>query len=83
MQPFSYGYPKDEEEAPRPEKLDEILDLSRTLCKQFKHVRVDWYNMPDGRVLFGEMTFATWAGLAKFIPEEYDMIFGKLIDGEM
>lgn len=83
MQPFSYGYPKDEEKAPRPEKLDVMLDLSRKLCKQFKHVRVDWYNMPDGRVLFGEMTFATWAGLAKFVPEEYDLLFGKLIDGEV
>ena len=83
MQPFSYGYPKDEDPAPRPEKLEEMLKLSRILCKQFKHVRVDWYNMPDGRVLFGEMTFATWAGLAKFIPEEYDLAFGKLIDGEI
>ncbi|MCI8672353.1 MAG: glycosyltransferase [Lachnospiraceae bacterium] len=82
MQPFSYGYPKDEIVAPRPEKLDEMLELSRKLCKQFNHVRVDWYNMPDGRVLFGEMTFTTWAGLRKFCPEEYDMEFGKLIKGK-
>lgn len=79
MQPFSYGYPKDLIEAPRPEKLEEMLMLSRILCKEFQHVRVDWYNLPDGRVLFGEMTFSTWSGLMHFEPEEYDTIFGNLI----
>lgn len=79
MLPFSFGYPRDNILAPRPEKLDEMLELSRILCKDFKHVRVDWYNLPDGRVLFGEMTFATWAGLAKWEPEEYDIIFGNMI----
>lgn len=79
MQPFSYGYPKDNVLAPKPEKLEEMLELSRILCKDFRHVRVDWYNLPDGRVLFGEMTFSTWAGFRRFEPEEYDTIWGKLI----
>ena len=79
MQPFSYGYPKDNVLAPKPEKLEEMLSLSRILCKDFPHVRVDWYIMPDGRVLFGEMTFTTWAGLKHFVPEEYDAYFGSLI----
>ncbi|MCI8466534.1 MAG: hypothetical protein HFI63_11900 [Lachnospiraceae bacterium] len=79
MQPFSYGYPQDPIPAPKPEKLEEMLALSRILCKEFRHVRVDWYNLPDGRVLFGEMTFSTWSGLMHFEPEEYDFIFGKLI----
>lgn len=78
-QPFSYGYPEDPVLAPKPEKLDEMLELSRILCKEFQHVRVDWYNLPDGRVLFGEMTFSTWSGLMRFVPEEYDTLFGKLI----
>lgn len=79
MQPFSYGYPKDPVLAPRPGQLEKMLELSRVLCKEFEHVRVDWYNMPDGRVLFGEMTFSTWSGLMHFVPEEYDEFFGKLI----
>lgn len=79
MQEFSYGYPKDPIEAPRPSKLDEMLKLSRILCGEFEHVRVDWYNLPDGRVLFCEMTFTTWGGLAYWEPEEYDEVFGKLI----
>lgn len=78
-QPFSHGYPIDEEIAPKPKQLDEMLKLSRILCKDFKHVRVDWYNMPDGRVLFGEVTITPWGGIVKFIPEEYDQILGRLI----
>lgn len=79
MMPFSYGYPRDNTPAPQPQKLEEMLELSRILSKDFEHVRVDWYNLPDGRVLFGEMTFATWAGLQKWEPEEYDVVFGRMI----
>lgn len=79
IQPFYFGYPQDEVIAPRPSKLDEMLELSRVLCKDFKHVRVDWYNMPDGRILFGEMTFSTWGGVMKIIPEEYDCLWGSYI----
>lgn len=79
QQPFSYGYPKDPTLAPKPEKLDEMLELSRILSREFQHVRVDWYNLPDGRVLFGEMTFSSWSGLMHFDPEKYDTVFGSLI----
>ncbi len=78
-QPFSYGYPLDIYPSPRPEKLDEMLELTKILCKDFEHVRMDWYMMPDGRLLFGEMTFQTWGGMKRFIPEKYDKILGDLI----
>ncbi len=80
VQPFSYGYPLDVYPAPKPEKLEKMLELSRVLSKDFRHVRVDWYNLPDGRVFFGEMTFSTWAGLRKFLPSKYDVIFGNMIN---
>lgn len=79
MQEFSFGYPKDPVLAPKPEKLNEMLELSTILCKEFDHVRVDWYNLPDGRVLFGEMTFTSWSGLRRFDPDKYDDVFGQLI----
>ena len=79
MQDFSYGYPIDPIEAPRPKQLEKMLELSEKLSKDFEHVRVDWYNMPDGKIIFGEMTFSSWNGLHKFEPEEWDMKFGKLI----
>ena len=79
MMPFSFGYPKDNVVAPKPDKLEEMLALSRVLSRDFQHVRVDWYNLPDGRVLFGEMTFSTWGGLQRIEPYEYDIKLGELI----
>lgn len=79
MQPFSFGYPKDEMIAPKPSKLEEMIKIAKILSKGFSHIRVDLYNLPDGRVLFGELTMTSWAGLKSFIPEKYDMIFGEMI----
>lgn len=80
-QPFSYGYPIDEKEAPKPEKLEEMLELSRKLSKDFKHVRVDWYQYPASKngILFSEMTFTTWSGMKHFVPQDYDRILGDMI----
>lgn len=80
-QEFSYGYPPDGEMAPRPKQLEKMLELSRVLSADFKHVRVDWYITRDGRIFFGEMTFSTWAGYMRFIPQKWDRIFGNLIKG--
>ena len=79
MLPFAYGYPKDEIKAPRPPHLKEMLNISKILCEPFSHVRVDMYDLPDGRVLVGEMTFTTWAGRHPFYPDEWDAVWGKLI----
>ena len=81
-QEFSYGYPLDEDLAPRPMQLEKMLELTRILCKDFEHVRVDWYVTRDGRIYFGEMTFTTWGGYMKFIPEKWDKIFGDMIKGK-
>lgn len=80
MQPFSFGYPKDDIVAPKPSKLAEMIELSKKLSKGFEHVRVDLYEMPDGRVLFGEMTFQTWGGFRRFYPPEYDYVMGKMFN---
>lgn len=80
-QDFSYGYPLDEEMAPRPRNLEKMIELSRILSSDFEHVRVDWYEYPDSAegFLFSEMTFSTWGGMKTFIPEKYDLIFGEMI----
>ena len=80
-QSFIQAYAYDEELAPRPKNLQKMLELSRVLAKDFAHVRVDWFEYPDSKegFLFSEMTFSTWAGHQKFIPEEYDLKFGEMI----
>lgn len=80
MQPFSFGYPRDDRVAPKPSKLGEMIELSKKLSKGFEHVRVDLYEMPDGRLLFGEMTFQTWGGFRRFYPPEYDYVMGKMFE---
>lgn len=80
-QSFIQAYAYDEELAPKPKNLEKMLELSRVLAKDFAHVRVDWFEYPDGKegFLFSEMTFSTWAGHQKFILEEYDLKFGEMI----
>ena len=78
-QQFSHGCPLDEKLAPKPQHLDEMLSISRILSKEFRHVRVDLYDLPRRGVLFCEMTFTSWAGYSKFTPSKYDEVFGQLI----
>lgn len=80
-QPFSYGYPYDEEMAPKPEFLNKMIELSRMLAKDFEHARIDWYQFPASKngLLFSEITFSTWGGLNHFRPAEYDLILGEMI----
>lgn len=78
-QPFVYTYPMYEKEVPRPNNLDEMLELSAKLSKGFSHVRVDWYNLPKNRLVFGEMTFSSFSGLCNWTPEIYNQILGDLI----
>lgn len=78
-QPFVYTYPMYEKEVPKPDNLEEMLEMSRILSKDFSHVRVDWYNIPPNRLVFGEMTFTSCSGVAKWTPKEYDRILGNLI----
>lgn len=49
------------------------------LCKGFNHVRVDLFEC-KGKVYFGELTFTSEGGLARFEPEEWDYKIGELWD---
>ena len=79
IQPFNYGYPLDIFPVPRPAGFESVLEMTRMLSKGFKHVRVDWYQLPNGKYMFSEITISPWAGLMPFEPKKYDEIFGKLI----
>lgn len=56
------GYEKFAVPPQKPDNLDEILDLVRSLSKDFKYVRVDLYLVGEC-VKFGEMTFTPGSGL--------------------
>ena len=72
------GHPNASEEIPKPEKLQEMLELSKVLSEGIPFVRTDFYEI-DGRVYFGEITFYPASGFAGFEPEKYDCEFGDWI----
>lgn len=65
-------------EKAKPESLDLMIDLARTLCQGFAHVRIDFYAV-DGKVYFGEMTFTSTSGLDRIVPEEWNNKIGNML----
>ena len=63
---------------PKPENLDEMLDIARKLSKGKANVRVDLYNV-NKHIYFGELTFYTGAGFIPFTPKEYDKVLGEML----
>ncbi len=49
------------------------------IAKMFDHVRCDFYDV-DGKMYFGEVTFHHGGGYNRFVPDEYDTVWGdKLV----
>lgn len=76
--PFAYSYPMYSGEVPSPRCLNQMLELSEALADGFQQVRIDWYITNDGALRFGEMTFTSCAGHAKWNPPEWDERLGEL-----
>ena len=49
----------------KPTNLKEMLNIASILGRDFKYVRVDFYNIAD-HLLFGEMTFTPMSGFGKW-----------------
>lgn len=65
-----------DEDAPRPDNLQEMLDIAATLSAEFPFARIDLYSVA-GKVYFGEITFYPWSGYMEFEPEEFDFVLGE------
>ena len=61
-----------------PKVLDQMLELSRILSKDFIHIRVDWY-IVDDKLYFSELTFYDGSGFAGFVDEKWDYEIGSWI----
>ncbi len=72
------NYPNSEKALPKPEKLEEMLNIARQLSDGHPFLRVDLYEI-NGNVYFSELTFFSDAGNAKFEPEEWDYTLGSWI----
>jgi hypothetical protein len=69
------GIPGD---VPRPESLNEILSVARSLSADFAYVRVDMYEVRN-KLYFGELTFTPSAGFYAFSPDSIDYELGRLV----
>ena len=73
------GHPNSEIPLKKPQLLEQMLDLARTLSKNTPFLRTDFYIIND-QIFFGELTFFPASGMSKFEPEEWDVLFGKWIN---
>lgn len=62
----------------KPECFEKMKTLAAVLSRGIPQVRVDFYEV-DGKVYFGELTFAHHGGVVPFEPEKWDEIFGEWI----
>lgn len=70
------GAPQYEGKIERPINYEEMLELADKLAKDLDFVRVDLYSVEE-KIYFGELTCYPAGGLAPFIPQKYDYIFGE------
>ena len=70
------GHPNSTVPLEKPELLEQMLELSRTLSTTVPFLRVDFYII-NNRIYFGELTFFPASGMSKFEPEEWDYTFGN------
>ena len=59
----------------KPENLEQMLQIARTLSADFPAARVDLYSI-SGRIYFGEITFFPWSGYMRFTPDSFDRTLG-------
>lgn len=77
--PFTYDHPNTDKPVAKPEKLEEMIVLAEKLAAGFPHVRVDFYQLNDGTIKFGEMTFTSCNGRAGWSDETVNRRLGELI----
>lgn len=63
----------------RPPHLEEMLEISKKLSKDFPFVRVDFYEH-DSKLRIAEFSFAPYAGLVHYEPEVFDYKMGEWLD---
>ena len=63
---------------PRPENLEQMIQIAERISQGFTQVRVDLYNV-KGRIYFGEMTFTAFSGMNNHFTPEFQRLIGARI----
>lgn len=62
----------------KPKNLDEMITVAKKISEDFIFLRVDIYSV-GSKIIFGELTFFTSAGLVKSSIERFNIEYGKQI----
>ncbi len=74
------SYPKETNiKVKKPEKLDEMIELSKRLSSGFPHARVDFYYI-ENEIIFGEITFFHQSGMGIISPENFEINMGNWLE---
>jgi hypothetical protein len=60
----------------KPNNYNEMLDLADSLALGFDFIRIDLYSV-GSQIYVGELTCYPAGGIARFVPQKYDYIFGE------
>jgi hypothetical protein len=76
-----YDYPEFENDIPKPDNLEQILEIASILSDGIVYSRIDMYEV-SGNAKCGEITFYPASGMYTYPPgkEEIDMKLGGMID---
>lgn len=75
----SCKFQREEKPLPKPDMLEEMIDIATILSQPFPQVRVDLYQS-EGKVYFGELTFTSLGGLMNYYTQNYLKEMGDAID---
>ena len=64
-----------------PSNIEEMLDISKRISRQFSYMRVDLYTL-NNRIYFGELTPFHQGAMQKFSDKTWDIKLGKMWDYE-
>ena len=76
--PFTIMYPQYAFELEKPQPLAEMLEVASLLGRNIPFCRVDLYAIGKS-IKFGELTFYPGNGMEKFIPAEFDLTIGNML----
>ncbi len=71
------GDEPDEGVPEKPAVFEEMRRIAEELASPFPHVRVDLYEH-QGKVMFGELTFFSGSGYARYSPDSFDIDVGEV-----
>jgi len=80
--PFAMGYPNIRTFIDEPKNFKTMLTIAKSLAKPFSYVRIDLYNI-DGKIYFGEMTFAHGSGFERLTTKYHDTWLGNFWKGDV